>query len=180
MKWWCRGATTSLFFFKERIMIREAMISDAKMIAEIYNYYILNTIITFELDSITPQDIMNRMEKYKAVGPYLVYEENGEVIGYTYVSKFRDREAYENSVESTIYLKNGFGGKGMGFKLYSELLSQVSQQYHAIIGGIALPNDASVKLHEKCGFKKVGHFLEVGRKFGKWIDVGFWQRVGNV
>jgi phosphinothricin acetyltransferase len=168
------------FALKERIMIREATFSDAKMIAEIYNYYILNTVITFEVDPITPQEIVYRMEKYKEVGPYLVYEENGEIIGYTYVSKFRERKAYENSVESTIYLKNGLGGKGVGFKLYSELLSQVSAKYHTIIGGIALPNDASVKLHEKCGFKKVGHFSEVGKKFGKWIDVGFWQKAGNV
>jgi phosphinothricin acetyltransferase len=159
-------------------MIREATFLDANAIAEIYNHYILNTIITFEVDPITPQEIMNRIEKYKEVGPYLVYEENGEVIGYSYVSKFRERKAYEHSVESTIYLKNGCGGKGVGFKLYSELLDQVSGQYHAIIGGIALPNDASVKLHEKCRFKKVGHFLQVGRKFGKWIDVGFWQRDG--
>jgi L-amino acid N-acyltransferase YncA len=161
-------------------MNREAICSDAKMIAEIYNYYILNTIITFELDPITPQEILNRMEKYKEVGPYLVYEADGDAIGYAYVSKFRERKAYENSVESTIYLKNGFGGKGTGFKLYSELLSQVSAKYHAIISGIALPNAASIRLHEKCGFKKVGHFSEVGNKFGKWIDVGFWQKSGNI
>jgi L-amino acid N-acyltransferase YncA len=161
-------------------MIREVMISDAKTIAEIYNYYILNTIITFEFDPLTPEEIAHRMENYRKVGPYLVYEEAGEVVGYAYVSRFRDRKAYENSVESTIYLKHGLGGKGVGFKLYSELLSRVSQQYHAIIGGIALPNDASVKLHEKCGFKKIGHFSEVGKKFGKWIDVGFWQKNGNV
>jgi len=163
-------------FKRERIMIREAKFSDARMIAEIYNYYILNTIITFELAPITPQEIVTRMEKYKDVGPYLVYEENGEVIGYAYVSKFRERKAYEHSVESTIYLKNGFGGKGLGSKLYSELLSRVSSKRHAIIGGIALPNEESIKLHEKCGFRKVGHFSEVGRKFGKWIDVGFWQK----
>ena len=161
-------------------MIREALYSDAATIAEIYNYYILNTVITFEFDPITSQEIESRMEKYKEVGPYLVYEETGEVIGYAYVSKFRERKAYEHSVESTIYLKHGLGGKGVGFKLYSELLSQVSAKYHATIGGIALPNDASVRLHEKCGFKKVGHFSEVGKKFGKWIDVGFWQKNGNV
>ena len=161
-------------------MIREAKYSDVQMIAEIYNYYILNTVITFELEPVTPQEIMVRMKKSKEVGPYLVYEENGEVIGYTYVSKFRDRKAYEHSVESTIYLKHGFSGKGLGTKLYSELLSQVSPQRHAIIGGVALPNEASVKLHERCGFKKVAHFSEVGKKFGKWIDVGFWQKDGSV
>jgi len=161
-------------------MVREAGKSDAKAIAEIYNYYILNTIITFELDPISPQEITKRMEKHKEVGPYLVCEENGEVIGYAYVSRFRERPAYAHSVESTIYLRNGAGGKGVGTRLYAELLSQVALQRHTIIGGIALPNEASVKLHEKCGFKKVAHFSEVGRKFGKWIDVGFWQREGKI
>ena len=161
-------------------MIREAKFSDAKMIADIYNYYILNTVITFELEPIPPQEIVKRMEKYKEVGPYLVYEENHEIIGYAYVSRFRERKAYENSVESTIYLKNGSGSQGLGSRLYGELLSNVSQQYHMIIAGIALPNEASVRLHERCGFIKVGCFSEVGRKFGKWIDVGFWQKGGNV
>jgi L-amino acid N-acyltransferase YncA len=161
-------------------MIRESTNSDARMIAEIYNYYIINTTISFELDPITPDEIVHRMEKYKEIGPYLVSEENGEIIGYTYVSRFRERKAYEHSIESTIYLKDGFGGKGLGSKLYSELLSKVSQEYHMITAGIALPNDASVRLHEKCGFKKVGHFSEVGRKFGRWIDVGFWQKSGKV
>jgi L-amino acid N-acyltransferase YncA len=159
-------------------MIREATSSDARAIADIYNYYILNTVITFELDPITPQEIIKRMEKYKAVGPYLVLEEDGEVIGYAYVSKFRERPAYEHSIETSIYLKHDCGGKGWGTKLYEELLSQVSLERHILIGGIALPNEASIKLHEKCGFKKVAHFSEVGRKFGKWIDVGFWQREG--
>ncbi len=160
-------------------MIREATFSDAGAIADIYNYYILNTVITFELDPITPQETIKRMEKYKEVGPYLVSEEDREVIGYAYVSKFRERPAYEHSVETSIYLKNGCGGKGLGKKLYAELLTQVALQRHTIIGGIALPNEASVRLHENCGFKKVAHFSEVGKKFGRWIDVGFWQREGN-
>jgi len=119
------------------------------------------------------------VENYKQLGPYLVYEEKGDVIGYAYVSRFRDRKAYEHSVEATIYLKNGCGGKGVGFRLYSELLSRISTKYHVIVAGIALPNEASVRLHEKCGFEKVGHFSEVGRKFGEWIDVGFWQKSGS-
>jgi len=161
-------------------MIREALYSDTKAIAEIYNYYIHNTIITFEMEPVTPEEISNRMEKYKQLGNYLVYEEDGVVIGYCYVSRFRERKAYENTVESTIYLRHGSGGKGVGFQLYAELLTRVSANYHAIIAGIALPNEASVRLHEKCGFKKVGHFSEVGRKFEKWIDVGFWQRSRDV
>jgi len=160
-------------------MIRKAAYSDAKTISEIYNYYILNTTVTFELDPITPEEVVDRMKKYEKIGPYLVYEENGEVVGYAYVSRFRERKAYDHSVESTIYLKNGFGGNGIGTKLYSELLSKVLSNYHTIIGGISLPNDASIRLHEKCGFKKIGYFSEVGNKFGKWIDVGFWQKSVN-
>jgi len=161
-------------------MIREAQYSDTKIISEIYNYYIHNTIITFEMEPITPEEIVSRMEKYKQVGEYLVYEKDGDVIGYAYVSRFRERKAYENSVESTIYLKHGFGGIGIGFELYLELFAKASTRYHIIIAGIALPNEASVRLHEKCGFRKIGQFSEVGRKFEKWIDVGFWQKSGNV
>ena len=160
-------------------MIRSVTPSDAIAIAEIYNYYIANTTITFEVESVSPEEIVGRMEKYSEIGPYLVYEDNGEVIGFTYVSRFRERKAYEHTVESTIYLRNGSGGKGVGFELYSELLSLVSLNYHSITAGIALPNEASIRLHEKCGFKKIGHFSEVGRKFGKWIDVGFWQKCGK-
>lgn len=160
-------------------MIREAQCSDAQSIAEIYNYYIHNTIITFEMEPVSAEEIVSRMEKYQQIGDYLVYEENGDVVGYAYVSRFRERKAYENTVESTIYLKHGSGGKGVGFQLYSELFSRISAKYHVIVAGISLPNEASVRLHEKCGFEKVGHFSEVGRKFDKWIDVGFWQRSGN-
>ena len=161
-------------------MIREALHSDAKTISEIYNHYILHSVITFETETIPPEEVVHRMEKCKQIGPYLVYEEDGRVVGYAYVSRFRERKAYDNSIESTIYLKDGLGGQGIGSKLYSELLAKVSLNYHVIVAGIALPNDASVRLHEKCGFKKVGHFSEVGRKFEKWIDVGFWQRSGSV
>ena len=160
-------------------MIRTATLSDARTITEIYNYYILNTIITFEMETVSREEIAARIEKYLKMGPYLVYEENREVVGYAYLSHFRERKAYENTVESTIYLKNGLGGKGIGFQLYSELLAQAASNYHTVVAGISLPNEGSVRLHEKCGFKKVGHFAEVGRKFDRWIDVGFWQKNGS-
>ncbi len=160
-------------------MIRTVTPSDAPAIAEIYNYYVLNTIITFEMEVLTPEEIARRIEKYLKFGPYLVYEENREVVGYAYLSTFRERKAYENTVESTIYLKNGLSGKGIGFQLYSELFSQAASKYHTFVAGISLPNEASVRLHEKCGFTKVGHFAEVGRKFDRWIDVGFWQKNGG-
>jgi len=161
-------------------MIREALDSGTKFISEIYNYYIANTYITFEMEPVTVEEIANRMEKYKQIGDYLVYEDDGNVIGYCYVSRFRERKAYENTVESTIYLKHGSGGKGVGFRLYSELMTKISAKYHVIVAGIALPNEASVRLHEKCGFKNVGHFPAVGRKFDQWVDVGFWQKSRDV
>jgi len=164
---------------KAETMIRIVNPYDAPAIAEIYKYYILNTIITFETEVVTPEEIARRIEKYLKIGPYLVYEENSEVVGYAYLSNFRERKAYENTVESTIYLRNGQGGRGVGFQLYSELLAQAALKYHTVIAGISLPNEASVRLHEKCGFKKVGHFAEVGRKFDEWIDVGFWQKNGR-
>jgi L-amino acid N-acyltransferase YncA len=157
-------------------MIRPVTPSDALAISEIYNYYILNTFITFEIEPVTPEEIAGRIQKYSQIGSYLIYEDNKEVAGYAYLSNFRERKAYENTVESTIYLKNGLGGQGIGFQLYSELLAQAALKYHIVIAGISLPNGASIRLHEKCGFRKVGHFSEVGRKFGKWIDVGFWQK----
>src|SRR5512140_1847409 len=101
-------------------MIREATCSDAGAITAIYNYYVLNTTITFELYPITRGETIKRMEKYKEIGPYLVYEQDCEVVGYAYVSKFRERQAYEHSIEASIYLKNGCGGKGLGTELYSE------------------------------------------------------------
>jgi phosphinothricin acetyltransferase len=161
-------------------MIRAVTQSDASAIAEIYNYYILNTHITFEMETITPDEAAARIVKYSEVGPYLVYEEDQSVVGYAYLSRFRERKAYENTVESTIYLKNGFAGKGVGFELYSGLLARALERYHTVVAGISLPNEASVRLHEKCGFRKIRHFSEVGRKFDQWIDVGFWQLRGKI
>jgi L-amino acid N-acyltransferase YncA len=158
-------------------MIREVTIDDAVFITEIYNYYIENTVVTFEVEPISIEVMSSRILKYKAIGPYFVYEENEKVVGYSYISQFAERKAYQNTVEATIYLQNGYAKRGIGFLLYTNLLEKIKDKYHSVIGIIALPNDASVKLHEKCGFKYVGEFSEVGRKFDKWIDVGYWQKI---
>jgi phosphinothricin acetyltransferase len=157
-------------------MIRTATYSDAWAIADIHNYYVINTSITFELECVAPYEIVQRIEQCEQIGPYLVYEEGKVVIGYAGIAGFRERKGCGHSVESTIYLKNGFGGKGIGFQLYSELLSKTVPKYQVVIAGIALSNIPSIRLHEKCGFKKVSHFSESARKFGEWIDVGFWQK----
>jgi phosphinothricin acetyltransferase len=158
-------------------MIRIATYSDAWTIADIYNYYVINTAITCELECVTPYQMVQRIEQCEKIIPYLVYEEDEVVVGYAHVSpEFRERKACVHFVESSIYLKNGFGGKGIGFQLYSELLSRTVSKYSIILAGMDLSNFASIRLHEKCGFTKVLHCSESARKFGKWIDIGFWQK----
>jgi phosphinothricin acetyltransferase len=98
------------------------------------------------------------------------------VVGYAYATKWRVRPAYRHSVESTIYLDQAFAGRGLGRVLYETLLDELRRrELHRVIAGIALPNEASVGLHEAIGFRKAAHFSEVGRKFGRWIDVGYWE-----
>lgn len=157
-------------------MIRDVKESDAKEIAAIYNYYVENTIITFEEDKVTELQMKDRIKTITAKLPWIIYEENGKVLGYAYASEWKSRCAYKHSVESTVYLNHKVLGKGIGTKLYRELLTRISlKDVHAVIGGIALPNDESVALHEKLGFEKVAQFKEVGYKFNKWIDVGYWE-----
>jgi phosphinothricin acetyltransferase len=107
-----------------------------------------------------------------------VAEEAGRVVGYAYATRWRARAAYRYSSEITVYLAHDVGGRGIGTLLYGRLFPLLEARgLHAIMGGIALPNEASVRLHERFGMRKVAHFHEVGFKFGRWIDVGFWQRV---
>lgn len=157
-------------------MIRKATVADAAAIASIYNYYILETVITFEVEAISEADMALRIEQISAKYPYLVYEEEGKVVGYAYVGEFRGRFSYRFTGESTIYLNPRSSGKGVGFALYGQLMKEArKQKLHAIMAGITLPNAASQRLHEKLGFEKVGHFREVGYKFDRWLDVGYWE-----
>ncbi len=108
--------------------------------------------------------------------PYLVCEENDDIIGYAYAAQYKPRSAYKHSVEVSVYVKSNLKRKGIGKILYERLFDELSKtDIHAIIAGIALPNQASTKLHENFGFKKIAHFREVGWKFNKWIDVAYWK-----
>jgi L-amino acid N-acyltransferase YncA len=159
-------------------MIRKVKDIDAEQICNIYNYYIKNTTITFEEVALSEAEMLARIEKISLKYPFLVYEENNTVIGYAYATEWRVREAYRNSVEITVYLKDGYGGKGIGKQLYTELFKQLREKkFHAVIGGIALPNPASIALHEKFGMQKVAHFKEVGYKFNQWVDVAYWELI---
>lgn len=159
-------------------MIRDVKASDAEPIASIYNHYVLKTIVTFEEAEIDAAEVFSRIEKADDQSlPYLICEdEHGMVIGYAYASKWKGRCAYRYSVEVSVYLHPDKTGEGAGTQLYTELLRRLTELgYHAVIGGISLPNPASIALHEKFGMTKVAHFEEIGFKFGKWVDVGYWQ-----
>jgi len=157
-------------------MIRNVQIEDAQQLLDIYNYFVVNTVITFDLEALSLDAFKEKITTVSTDYPFIVYEENSEILGYAYGSKFRPKPAYNNTVESTVYLKHGAQGKQIGSKLYNELLFLLKQKnVHVVLGVLTLPNEASVKLHEKFGFKEVAHLKEVGLKFGEWQDVGFWQ-----
>lgn len=157
--------------------VRPASPADAAAICAIYNHYVTTTTITFEEEAVTAPDMAQRIADVKAAGlPWLVAEAGGKVVGYAYATKWRVRPAYRYSSESTVYVDQAFIGQGIGRALYAVLLDELRRRnLHLVIGGIALPNEGSVGLHEALGFRKAAHFAEVGMKFGRWIDVGYWQ-----
>ena len=161
-------------------MIRDAKPSDAQAVADIYNHYIRHTIVTFEVDEVTESEMATRIADVQNSYPWLVLEDQGTVIGYAYAARWHHRCAYQHTAESTIYLHPEHTRQGQGTKLYTALLDRIAAlPIHVIIAGIALPNDASVAAHEKFGFEQVAHFKQIGRKLGRWIDVGYWQKTSD-
>ena len=161
-------------------MIRPATPADAGAIAAIYNHYVATSIATFEEEPVPTTELASRMAAVEAAGlPWLVAVGDGEagLDGYAYATRWRGRSAYRFSCEITVYLAPEARGRGVASTLYTELFALLEAKgMHLVIGGIALPNDASVALHERFGMTKVAHFHEVGFKFGRWVDVGFWER----
>ncbi len=156
--------------------IRSATPADAAAIAAIYNWYVVHSVITFEVEPVGVDEMMRRIEAVLAAHEWLVQERAGELLGYAYAGRFHERAAYRHATESTIYLRHGLEGQGLGSALYAELVRRIfARGYRHLVGAIALPNDRSVRLHEKLGFVKVGRLLRIGRKFERWVDVGYWQ-----
>lgn len=162
-----------------RADIRAAGSHDIDQICEIYNHYVMTSTITFEETPVTPSEMANRTREAQSASlPWLVAADAGRIMGYAYASKWKTRAAYRFSTEITVYVRQGLGRAGIGTQLYSHLLPALEAQgVHAVIGGVALPNDASLRLHQKFGFEKTAHFKEVGFKFGRWIDVTYWQLI---
>ena len=162
-------------------MIRPVLPSDISSITTIYNYYIEQSSSTFEETKIDEKEMELRIGAVlESDLPWLVYEQNEKVLAYAYVTKWKNRSAYRYSVESSIYADPNSVQKGIGSALYTQLITELKRmKVHVVIGGITLPNTASVRLHEKLGFKKVAEFEEVGFKFEKWRNVGYWQLILN-
>jgi phosphinothricin acetyltransferase len=160
------------------LSIRAASPSDAPSIQAIYAPIIRDTAISFETDVPSVQEMARRIETILKSHAYLVAENAGQVAGYAYASPHRTRAAYQTSVDVTVYVAETARSAGVGKALYGALLPKVAGLgYHAAFAGITMPNEGSVALHESVGFTAVGIYQEVGRKFDRWHDVGWWQRV---
>ncbi|GAA4281572.1 GNAT family N-acetyltransferase [Gaetbulibacter aestuarii] len=157
-------------------MIRPFKINDIPELLEMYNYFVLNSTATFDIEPLSLDAFTEKVTRIDKEYPFLVFEENNEILGYAYGSKFRPKPAYNTTVESTVYVKQNTHRKKIGSLLYEALLKQLKDaKFHVVLGVLTLPNDASVRLHEKFGFKQVGYLKQVGYKFDTWLDVGFYQ-----
>ncbi len=159
-------------------LIRPITKGDAESLCSIYNYYIENSNISFEEETVSVDEMQQRIIEYTSQYPWLVFEIEGEVVAYAYVTLWKSRSAYRFTLESTIYVAHDLKGKGVGTELYQQLFQIIKETgVHSLMAVIALPNSASIGLHEKLDFKKVAHFAEVGFKNNEWVDVGYWQKL---
>lgn len=159
--------------------IRPGQRDDLPQITEIYNYYVRETPITFDLDPYTVEEREPWFKKFSPTGRHRLFvaEENGAIQAYAGSGRFRQKDAYLTSVETTIYVKPDFAGNGLGSELYAVLFSSLEgEDIHRAYGGVTLPNDASVALHRKFGFEECGVMREVGRKFDQYWDVAWLQK----
>lgn len=166
--------------YGKQMKIRACEVKDIQSLCDIYNYYIENTIISFEEIPVDATEMSRRLAACTRSLPWYICELDGLVAGYAYASPWKERSAYGHSLEITVYVKNSMVGQGCGKALYEALIAALEKiDCHSILACIALPNEASVGLHEYFGFTKVAHFAEVGRKFDRWVDVGYWQKISS-
>lgn len=157
-------------------MIRSVEINDAEAIVKIYNYYITNTVVTFETKAVKCDEMKNRIKDKIEKNPWIVYEEEGEILGYAYVGEINPKEAYSKTREVTIYVDKNSIGKGIGSKLMKELIKRCKEfKFHLLVSLITVPNEKSMILHERFGFERAGLLKEAGFKMNKWLDVSYWQ-----
>ena len=161
------------------ILVRDGSRADLPAVAAIYTHYVLKTTITFNTHVRTPREWQERYQRHVVAGPYdlLVAERDGSVVGFAETGEFRPKPAYGRTCEVSIYVAPDAGGVGVGTALYDHLLGRLEQgPFHRAVALIALPNDASVAFHERYGFVHRGTLTEVGHKFGRYLDVAFYER----
>ena len=159
------------------LRIRDAVSADTGALLAIYEPYVIETSVSFELTTPSAEEFEQRIVAAQSRWAWLVAERRGEVLGYAYGSSFRSRAAYQWSVETSAYVGAAHHGQGVGKTLYARLLSVLADKgYCTAYAGITLPNEASVRLHRALGFVDVGVFRRAGRKFSAWHDVSWWQR----
>jgi phosphinothricin acetyltransferase len=161
------------------ILIRPAVRGDLPRLTEIYNHYVIHTPVTFDIEPYTVEKRAAWLAQFGARGRHrlMVAEENGVVLGYAGTTQFRVKAAYDTTVETTIYCDQQAIGKRIGSRLYSALFEALKDEdINRIVAGYTLPNDASAALHQRCRFKPVGIYTEVGRKFGRYWDVQWTER----
>jgi L-amino acid N-acyltransferase YncA len=158
-------------------VIRVATIADAAGVQAIYGPEVEHGAASFETEAPTPEDMAARIAAILPMYPWLVWEEGGEILGYAYASRHRDRAAYRWSVDAAIYVAPQAHGRGIARALYARLFEILSRQrFRAAYGGVTTTNPASEALHRACGFELVGVYRAVGYKHGAWRDVGWWRR----
>lgn len=159
-------------------MIRPVKPADTQPITDIYNEYVRNSVITFETEPVTVDEMQKRISEISARFPYYVYETDGKVVGYCYAHTWKERAAYKHTLETTVYLHPQYQRKGIGKSLMERLIDECRREgYQALIACITEGNEASDLLHIKLGFKQVSHFEKVGMKFGRVLDVADFELV---
>ena len=157
-------------------MIREVRPEDAAAITAIYNHYILKTTATFEVEPLTEAEMKTRICNIARHDPYLVCEENGQISGYCYAHKWKERAAYSHTAETTVYLHPAQTGRGLGHRLMEKLIEACKAQgYSVLIACITAENEPSRQLHQRLGFRQVSLFEQVGMKFGRLLDVADYE-----
>ena len=160
------------------VTVRDGVASDAEGCRAIYAPFVTETWVSFEEEVPSVREMRRRIEGYGESHGFVVAEIDGAIAGYAYGSPHRLREAYRYSCDVAIYIDPVHAGEGVGRAIYDTFLPRLAERgMHAAFAGIALPNDASIALHEAAGFTKIGVYREVGFKFGEWRDVGWWQKV---
>ncbi len=161
------------------VLIRPAVQNDLAALTEIYNHYVLNSVITFDVEMFTPEQRQTWFDQFDTIGPYRLFvaESDGAIIGYAGSTKFRPKPAYSESVEVTVYLAPDASGGGVGTRLYTALFDALTNEsVHRAYAVMALPNDASRAMHIKFGFEPLHTLSEVGRKFGRYVDTEWFEK----